>query len=265
MTIKSFLLPNEAVSAKRRKDVFGTESKAVAGIAITAVAAAAIVGGASVAKLGVIGAAKQAGTKALTLIPKTTKGKLTALALTPPALGILSNKNARGAVAETAVRYPGESYRFSKGATEGVSQALSGDYKGGFETFKQAAKENPIGAVGTGVISGALVGTAVFYAGKISSAFDNSLETDLLKKNALLEYENKIKTLPNSVPDERIIKENKLLPPNPAVPPPSFIDDKKTQQTGTATQLPPSTSSAVPVNIQQNNYFGDKVITKYIN
>ena len=62
--LKDFFLPSESVSAKRRLDVFGTESKAVAGTVIVGSAAALIAAPYLIAEGGGAGAVlKSAGTK----------------------------------------------------------------------------------------------------------------------------------------------------------------------------------------------------------
>ena len=174
--------PTEEVGAKRRKAVFGTESKAVATAAIVVPAAIALD----------VGLAKGAGTKAIasTIGAKIAKNPIKSTIIGLVGGGALATSpTLRTKTIEAGTKAPRELINVGKGIGTATEQFLSGDKAGAYSTFKQTIKDNPVGSTITGVGLLGVSAAGIYYGTKtiIDAA---GREVDVNK-----EYEDYIKKI----------------------------------------------------------------------
>jgi len=137
-----------------------------------------------------------------------------------------------------------------------------------FDDIYKVAKENPVLTGGLVLVGGFLVKGGTNVVSNIINTQSVKDNTDALREgNKLVEESLKNKdnftTTPPPATDPTTKKDGGLV----TTPPPNYADQNMNKSNSTQTGAPVSTqpSSGAPVNIQQNNYFGDKLSEKYIN
>lgn len=164
--LKDFFLPSEAVSAKRRLDVFGTESRAVAGTVIVGSAAALIAAPALIASGGGTGAVlRTAGTR---LAATKTSTKLGLAVAAPIAAGLIVDDPKRiTRTAGGAVNFESNLYQAAKDPS--------------LENIKDIFAENPIIASGAALTGLAALGVGLGGAAAIANTIAVKENTRILE------------------------------------------------------------------------------------
>lgn len=152
--VKDFFLPSEAVSAKRRLDVFGTESKAVAGTVIVGSAAALIAAPALIASGGGTGAVLRSAGNRLVATKTTTKLGLAVAA--PVVAGVVVGEP------KTVTRTVGGIANFESNLYQ-VAKDPS------IQNFKDVFVENPVIASGAAIAGVAALGVGLGGAATIAN------------------------------------------------------------------------------------------------
>lgn len=191
-SVKDFFLPSEEVSAARRKDVFGTESKAVAGAVIIGSAAALIAAPVVIAKAGGGGAVlRSAGTK---LVSSSNSTKLGLAVAAPIVAGAVLDEPKR--VTRTAggiANIEGNLFQVGKDPS--------------LKNVKDVFLENPV------IASGIAIAGAFALGSGVSRTISTALNTSAIRENTRTASENIIGFLPSpsgALPDTAM--SNQYLP-----------------------------------------------------
>ncbi len=199
---KNTFLPSEKVSAERRLNTFGSESKTKAGAIIVGGAAVVGVAGAAVGLAGATAKAvtgpvvSKVGTTVGTSLLNVAKKNPIKTAIITPIVGLqlATNPKARSAAKEVTIQTAG----FILDA--GTSKS--------FTDLKEAVINNPYGAAVTGLTVAGASAAAIYYTGK---GF-NELTSN--KDNVTQIIGEKIKELK----DENVLPTNSIIPDNISLP-----------------------------------------------
>jgi hypothetical protein len=225
--IKSFFLPSESVSRQRRLNVFGTESKAVAGAAVVGAAATAI------AAPLILGTA--AGRAAIGSAVSTSAGFAKDFAIKNPITSAAVGGFVVPVATLAAIKNPSGTLRTvgKYGSfVEDASSLVSDPSKQGFVSF---VKQHPIGA---GVLAGgAAVGVAsgVGHAAEALSRTVNSIEisglSDKISKVQPAGVDNGVLGSSNASSNSNpIVSANPLLAANKPVKNPRRVKKKRSKK-----------------------------------
>jgi hypothetical protein len=174
-SLKDTFLPTAAVSAERRKDVFGTESKAVVGSVIVGGAAAAIAAPAVIAAAGGISAVARTAATAFSNTSLSTKA-ITAIAA-PVAVGAIIKEGPKAATKTAASIVNFESNLIKVGGSSSVKELGT--------NIKNTVKDNPYISLGAGLLAVSATGAGV---GSLINAYNTNQNTEALKAgNKLLQ------------------------------------------------------------------------------
>ena len=242
-----FFLPDAETSAKRRMDVFGTESKAVVGTVIVAGAATAIAAPAIIASGG--GSRAVLSNVASKIGGLSVGSKLALAVATPVAIGaITSNPKIVTRTAGGVANF--ESNLYELGKNPSIEQAK--------ETFQ----ENPI-------IAGAVVGGIALVTGKTIATVGSTISNTLAIKENTRTSRSNLPGAGASFPQEPTTQSsNEMIPLNSAPGSPSPVPlTPQTQVIGrevstikrkTAKRKPQKTGGNIRVSVlNQNNYIDD--------